>query len=101
MFFFSDDRARIRRIENLLHIILNHTQNLTMTTAEAFDQIAKDNEQLKKGLGEVRAKIDAQTALIQQLQSTTLTPEQEALVADLSAQTQALDDIVPDAPPVP
>jgi hypothetical protein len=82
-----------------LDTILIEIRRLIMTSAEAFEKIAKSDEQLKKGLAEVRTKIDAQTALIEKLQNTELTPEQETLVNDLSTQTQALDDIVPDAPP--
>lgn len=71
---------------------------LIMTTAEAFIKIAESDTRLKKGLAEVRTKIDEQTALIEQLRNTTLTPEQETIVTGLETSTQALDDIVPDAP---
>lgn len=103
-FFTSSDRQQMRDIQHAVGQILTKLIKLDklepfiMTTTEAFEKIAQSDAQLKKGLAEVRTKIDEQTALIEQLRSTTLTPEQETLVNNLAASTQALDDIVPDAP---
>jgi hypothetical protein len=94
----GDDARALKSIQETLAQLTRKVDHIIMTTAEAFAKAAADTEQLKKAFSEIRAKIDAQTALIEQLQNTTLTPEQEKIVTDLDTATQALDDVVPDAP---
>ena len=80
---------------------LQQIKSLVMTVIQAFEKVAEDNAQLKKALGEIRKKIDEQSELIVKLQSTELNADQEAIVTDLAATTQSLDDVIPDPPAPP
>ena len=72
----------------------------------AEQAVAKLNEikaQNEKALGEIRGKLDALLKTIEDLQGTIANQELPQSVTDaisaVATSSQALDDIVPDAPP--
>jgi len=71
---------------------------LLMTTVnEVAATLVTISNELAKARGEILAKIDALTA---SLANVELPAEAETALAQLAAQAQALDDIVPDVEPV-
>lgn len=70
-------------------------QTINMNITEAIQQIKDAKEKLDKAKKEILEKIQSLIDV-----AGTLTPEQEDAVADLTTAAQALDDVVPDAPPV-
>lgn len=71
---------------------------IQMTLTEAFTSLAASDAELKKDLTEVRGNTDALLAKIAELQNTTLTDEQVAIVNSIAGSAKGIDDIVPDAP---
>ncbi len=71
---------------------------MAKTQAELAEEIRQSNTQTRKGIDEVLGKIKNLEDII--ANGAEVSPELEAAVADLKVSTQALDDIVPDAPPV-
>lgn len=72
-------------------------ETIMTTVNEVAATLVTLSNELAKARVEIVAKIDELTAA---LANVTLPPEAEQALADLAAQAQALDDIVPDAPPV-
>ena len=74
-----------------------------MTADEAVAQLVAIKEQNSKALGEIRGKLDGLLQTIQDLQDAILNQQIPQAVADaiaeVAASSQALDDVVPDAPP--
>lgn len=74
-----------------------------MTADEAVAQLVAIKEQNSKALGEIRGKLDGLLQTIQDLQDAILNQPLPQVVADaiaeVAASSQALDDVVPDAPP--
>lgn len=79
----------------------NKLDKIQMTLNDAFTSLAASDAELKKDLTEVRTNTDALLAKIAELQNTTLTDEQAAIVTSIAASAQGIDDIVPDAPATP
>lgn len=67
-----------------------------MKVSEAFAVLKETRDQLIKAKGEILGKIS-------QLENADgeLTPEQSAVIADLRATVQGVDDIIPDDPGSP
>lgn len=80
MFFFSDDRARIRRIEQLLHLIL--TKILTM---------ADELNTLKTEVAENKEVIGSAIALLKGLKQRLDDAIASGDPAELTALSNALD----------
>jgi hypothetical protein len=78
-------------------------KRLIMTADEAVAQLVAIKEQNSKALGEIRGKLDGLLQTIQDLQDAILNQPLPQVVADaiaeVAASSQALDDVVPDAPP--
>ena len=71
--------------------------NIMATQAELAEEIRNSTTQTRKGIDEVLGKIKALEDVI--AAGAPVSPELQAAVAELSTATQALDAIVPDAPP--
>lgn len=85
-----------------LDSILSKVNTLQMTVQEAFDVFAGQNVKLDDISAKLTEGFAEITTLIGQLQNTTLTPEQEAIVNNITSkvgaiqpQAQAIADIVP------
>lgn len=78
------------------HVPATLDKIMTQLNELAATLITVDN-QLTKAKGEIIAKLDELSAA---LADTALSPEAEEALASLTAQAQALDDIVPDVEPV-
>lgn len=82
-------------------------QTINMTKQEIIAAVAAANEDLTEALGEIGTKIADQQALITSLQEAVANlgiddPEFIASLEQLTANAQALADIIPnDPPPVP
>ncbi len=72
----------------------NRVENVMTQLNELAATLVSVDNQLTKAKAEILAKIDA---LQLALANIALTPEADAALAALTAQAQALDDIVPDA----
>jgi seryl-tRNA synthetase len=77
--------------------IINKLESIMATQAELAEQIRQSTVQTRKGIDEVLGKIKALEDVI--AAGGSVSPELEAAVAELKTASQALDDIVPDAPP--
>lgn len=71
--------------------------------AVSQSQLAADLVALKAQEEKAKAEILAKIATLEDaiVQAANTTPEVDAALADLKASVQGVDDIVPDAPPVP
>ena len=86
--------AALARIELLTHTL----HGVLMTkVSEVEGLVVGVTEQLAKASGEI---LDAIAKLQGELADAELPAGAVAALADLAAKAQALDDIVPDAPPV-
>lgn len=89
-------------IREQLNTIQRKLDSIAMTVAEAIQALADNNVKLDDISAKLTEGFNEITALIGQLQNTTLTPEQEAIVtaignkvAGIQPQAQAIADIVP------
>ncbi len=92
----------LHRIDHKLTATNERLDKLQMTVQEAIDALAAENIKLDDIGAKLTEGFAEITALIGQLQNTTLTPEQEAIVTQLEGkvdsiqpQAQAIADIVP------
>lgn len=84
-----------------LAVIQQIGDEIRMNLNEALVSVAASDAQVNRGLVEIRAQLDKQTRLIEELKTTPLTAEQEKIVTDLAATSTAIDDVVPaEVPPV-
>ena len=72
-------------------------KEIEMKVDEAIDAVKAVGEQLEKATREILAKIEA----LENVLPDDLTEEQQAAIQVLKDKAKALDDIVPDAEPVP
>ncbi len=96
------ETERLDRIEKLLKHINERQDKLIMTVQEAIDTLANENVKLDDISAKLTEGFTEIENLLGQLQNTTLTPEQEAIVTALAAkvdavqpQAQQIADIVP------
>jgi ABC-type transporter Mla subunit MlaD len=83
----------------LFRPVIELLERILMNQAELAQALTDLGAQLAKASAEITGKIaDLETALAN---AGATTPEVDAAVASLKVSGQALDDIVPDAPPVP
>lgn len=77
---------------------------INMKLRDVISQLESNHEQFQKAKGEIVAKLtnleNSIEELKQALEDVELTPEQQAAVDQVAADAQALDDIIPDEPPV-
>lgn len=96
--------------ESIRKEVKNNMSQLTQQLADLQAAIAAAKEQIQKAKAEVVGKIDTLnqriTDLETQLANGAITPEVQAAldavkasVTDLQTASQAIDDVVPDAPP--
>ena len=102
MKFSIVETARLDRIEALLKQLNQKSDKIIMNLTEALQVLSDENIKLDDIGAKLTEGFTEITALIGQLQSTTLTPEQEAIVNNLKSkvdaiqpQAQAIADIVP------
>jgi len=102
MKFSIVETARLDRIEALLRQLNQKSDKIIMNLTEALQVLSDENIKLDDIGAKLTEGFTEITALIGQLQSTTLTPEQEAIVNNLKSkvdaiqpQAQAIADIVP------
>ncbi len=82
----------------MLEQILQNTEKIMATQAEAAAALVALKEQLTKANAEIQAKIQALTDAANN--ASNVSPELAQAIEDLKPAAQALDDIVPDpAPP--
>ncbi len=92
----------LRRIDRKLTATNERLEKLQMTVQDAIDTLAAENVKLDDISAKLTEGFTEITELLHQLQNTTLTPEQEAIVTAAVAkvdaiqpQAQQLADIVP------
>ena len=99
---FGKSRAE-KKQDQRLDAIEQKLKNMAtkLTDLEAELKAVRDTN--TKALGEIRARLDALTGRItileEQLAAGELTEGQQTALNELKASAQALDDVVPDAPP--
>ncbi len=96
------ETARLDGIERELRHIRNRLDKIEMTIQEAIDTLAAENVKLDDISAKLTEGFTEISDLLHQLQNTTLTPEQEAIVTAAVAkvdaiqpQAQQIADIVP------
>lgn len=77
--------------------ILKETRTIMTTQEQTAADLVAVKEQLVKAAGEIVGKISALEAALAEAGATS--PAVVAVVADLKAVAQGLDDLTPDAPP--
>lgn len=87
-----------QEIKNLLSLILKNLNKMANTQAQDAQILRDLKTQLARANDEIQAKIQA---LIDAAASAPVSDELQAAIDDLKPAAQALDDIVPEAPPVP
>ena len=91
-------REELDPISSQLLIIKTKLNTIMATQAELATELAARTAQIRKAFDEVTAKLDA---LMNAVNNAPVTPELRAAADALGAAVQAVDDIVPDAPPAP
>ncbi len=98
----DEETARFDRIEEQLKQLNKKVDKIVMDLTEAIQVLADENVKLDDIGAKLTEGFTEITALIGQLQNTTLTPEQETIVTNLKSkvdsiqpQAQAIADIVP------
>ena|SRR5438876_8251875 len=89
-------------VEKLAHPIITQLEKIMQSQAQLAADLATVKDQVVKIGTETRTlldKIDTLTAAVVNAGNTT--PEVDTALADLKAQAQIVDDLVPDAAPTP
>lgn len=95
-----DKRSEIL-LERILEIVLDNQHKIKKIMASQAEdaQVLRDLlAQLQKANAEIQAKIQA---LVDAAANAPVSTELQSAIDDLKPAAQALDDIVPDAPPAP
>src|SRR6266478_9865009 len=90
MKFSIVETARLDRIEALLKQLNQKSDKIIMNLTEALQVLSDENIKLDDIGAKLTEGFTEITALIGQLQSTTLTPEQEAIVNNLKSKVDAI-----------
>ncbi len=98
------ERKSLARIEKQLDGLQKLLKELMAKISTLEGSLGEVKAKVTKAFGEIRAKIDEQSAKIEELTKALEDGEipagAQTALDELNAITQQLDDIVPDAPPV-